>query len=132
MKTACHSRRLARSAGSAWLCVRCPSRSKVIPQLCEISRHGFSMPSFHLHSTKYDGSLHYRYAVEPLHRSETQLITLCTPGAAVQSYRGQWATSKTLLSFFWKAQPWVLHVCWQNDWQPEWLYVDISTATSWD
>jgi protein associated with RNAse G/E len=90
------------------------------------------MPSFHLHSTKYDGSLHYRYAVEPLHRSETELITLCMPGTPVQSYRGQWTTSKTILSFFWKSRPWVLHVRWQNDWEPEFLYVDITTATSWD
>lgn len=90
------------------------------------------MNNFWLHSTKYDGSLHYRYPVEPVQRSEERLITHSKPGVPVESYRGSWAGKKHILSWFWRGRPYVFHVLWDSQWQPESLYIDISTTTSWD
>jgi protein associated with RNAse G/E len=85
-----------------------------------------------VHSTKYDGSLHYRYPVNELQRSDDLLITFTSPGYPVQSYRGEWIGKKRLLSFFWKNRPYVLHVRWEESWIPEFLYVDIAAETRWD
>jgi protein associated with RNAse G/E len=84
-----------------------------------------------LHSTKYDGSLHYRYPLTLVQRSNERLITYCAPGVPVQSHRGPSTATKHLLSLFWRDRPYVLHVRWDSQWQPEFLYVDIATATSW-
>jgi uncharacterized protein len=84
-----------------------------------------------LHSTKYDGSPHYRYPVQLIQRSEDRLITYFQPGNPIESYRGSWTGTKHFLSFFWRNKPYVLHVRWHTDWRPEFLYVDIATATSW-
>jgi len=84
-----------------------------------------------IHSTKFDGSQHYRYPVQLVERSDDKLITYCAPGAPIESYRGDWTGTKHMLSFFWRDRPYVLHVRWQTDWKPEFLYVDIVTATSW-
>ena len=89
------------------------------------------MSNLILHSTKYDGSPHYRYPVGLVHRSEERLVTFCAPGVPIESYRGAWTGSKHFLSFFWRDRPYVLHVRWDSGWQPEFLYVDIATATSW-
>jgi protein associated with RNAse G/E len=89
------------------------------------------MDNLWLHSTKYDGSLHYRYPVQMVGQSEKCLITYYQPGGPMQSYRGSWTGSKHLLSFFWCDRPYVLHVRWDSQWQAEFLYVDIATATSW-
>jgi len=92
----------------------------------------FPTNNFWLHSTKFDGSLHYRYPVELVRRSEEMLITLAKPGIPVESYRGSWAGTKHILSHFWNRRPYVLHVLWGSQWQPQALYVDIAMATSWD
>jgi uncharacterized protein len=84
-----------------------------------------------LHSKKYDGSLHYRYQVEEIQRSQERLITYFQPGVRVQSHRGSWTGEKHMLSFFWRERPYVLHVRWDSQWQPEFLYIDIATATDW-
>lgn len=84
-----------------------------------------------LHSTKFDGSLHYRYPVRLVECSEKSLTTYCEPGVIMESYRGSRTLERHILSHFWLDQPYVLHVEWTRHWQPEYLYVDISTATSW-
>jgi protein associated with RNAse G/E len=85
-----------------------------------------------LHSTKYDGSLHYRYAVAQVQRTDDRLIAFSSPGSPVESYRGSWTGTKHLLSTFWKGRAYVLHVRWDVAWTPEFLYVDIATGTKWD
>jgi protein associated with RNAse G/E len=84
-----------------------------------------------MHSTKYDGSLHYRYPVEVIDRSPDRLVTWTAPGAAVQSYRGAKTGVRNILSFFWLDRPYVLHALWDSAWQPQSLYVDIATGTHW-
>jgi uncharacterized protein len=89
------------------------------------------MTTLYVHSTKFDGSLHYRYPVRLIDRSAERLITYCEPGAPIESYRGSWTGQKRFLSFFWLAKPYVLHIRWEDDWQPEFLYIDIASNTSW-
>jgi hypothetical protein len=89
------------------------------------------MSNLWLHSTKYDGSLHYRYPVQLVQRLQQRLITYCGPGIAQESYRGSRMTTRHTLSLFWHDKPYVLHVEWNGKWEPEFLYVDITTATSW-
>jgi len=84
-----------------------------------------------LHSTKYDGSLHYRYAVREVERTAWRLVTYSSPGQAVESHRGPRTGTRNLLSFFVLDQPFVAHIGWDAAWQPLYVYVDISTATSW-
>jgi protein associated with RNAse G/E len=84
-----------------------------------------------LHSTKYDGSLHYRYPVRLVERSLERLTTYCEPGTTMESYRGSRIAERHILSLFWRDQSCVLHVEWTRQWQPEYLYIDITTGTSW-
>ena len=84
-----------------------------------------------MHSTKYDGSLHYRYEVQLVERSEDQLAVYSGPGTSVISYRGPSTRVRQLLSIFWLGRPFVLHAMWDAAWQPHSLYIDISTDTRW-
>jgi len=84
-----------------------------------------------MHSTKFDGSLHYRYPVQLVERSTDRLVTWTAPGVAVESYRGPRIGSRNILSFFWRNRPYVFHVLWEGPWQPHMLYTDIATGTHW-
>jgi len=90
------------------------------------------LSDLNLHSTKYDGSLHYRYGVREVHRRDDRLTTFIAPGTPIESYRGRWTGKKHFLSTFWRDKPYVLHVRWDEVWTPEFLYVDIATRTNWD
>ena len=85
-----------------------------------------------LRSAKFDGSLHYQYPVELVQESADCLVAYSHPGVPVESYRGSWSAKKNLLSFYWVRRSYVAHVVWGEKWQPERLYIDISTATQWD
>jgi len=87
---------------------------------------------FSLHSTKFNGSLHYRYPVRLIEQTDERLVTYFEAGGPVESYRGKWIGEKHFLSFFWRGRPYVLHVRWENGWEPEFLYVDIATNVRWD
>ena len=89
------------------------------------------MTTLQLHSTKYNGSLHYRYLVQQIDRTDERLVTYFQPGTPVESHRGPMIGTRHVLSFFWPARPYVLHVEWDAHWNPHHLYVDIATATTW-
>jgi protein associated with RNAse G/E len=82
-----------------------------------------------LHSTKYDGTLHYRYPVRLVERSLERLTTYCEPGTPLESYRGSRIVERHILSLFWRDRSYVLHVEWTRQWQPEYLYIDITAGT---
>ena len=90
------------------------------------------MSALWLYSTKYDGSLHYRYPVIPVQRSEDHLVVYSGPGTPVESYRGSWPRTKYVLSHFWRGRSYVLHAEWDSQWKPDFLYVDIVTSVDWD
>jgi uncharacterized protein len=90
------------------------------------------MPISSMHSTKYDGRLHYRYPVRLISESPDTLITYCACGTPLETYRGPRPSNHHFLSHFWRDKPYVLHVEWNAHWQPKFLYVDIADKVTWD
>ncbi|MCX5661985.1 MAG: DUF402 domain-containing protein [Planctomycetota bacterium] len=89
------------------------------------------MTELPLHSTKYDGSLHYRFMTRPLRESPGELVTYSPPGQRVESYRGASTGVMHMLSYLWSGRHFNLHICWHEDWRPRNLYVNIATPATW-
>ncbi|HEU5015743.1 MAG TPA: DUF402 domain-containing protein [Roseiflexaceae bacterium] len=84
-----------------------------------------------VHSTKYDGSIHYRYNATVV-REEVNLLHLYRPpGTKATSYRGERLGTRHSLEIFWADRPYNLHVIWYPDWQPAMHYVNIATPATW-
>ncbi len=90
------------------------------------------MRSFAVHSTKYDGSLHYRYPTSVVREERSLLVLYMPPGIPLDSYRGQLVTEKHTLQFYWADRYYNLHVNWDANWQPRSYYVNIATPATWD
>lgn len=90
------------------------------------------MRAIELASTKYDGSLHYRYRVGLVSMSPDLVMVYCRPGTPVVSYRGQLVAGRHTLALLWRDRPYNLHVNWQADWRPHSHYVNVATPASWD
>jgi protein associated with RNAse G/E len=88
--------------------------------------------SFPVHSTKYDGSLHYRYMASVVHQEQGQLMLYQSPGMPIDCYRGQLTTQYHSLGVFWPNRFYNLEVVWHPDWRPHEHYVNIATPASWD
>lgn len=85
-----------------------------------------------VHSTKYDGSLHYQYPTQIV-RSEPGLIVLYgPPGTPIHGYRGDYLATHHALEFYWADRDYNLHVLWHADWRPRMHYVNIATPASWE
>jgi protein associated with RNAse G/E len=84
-----------------------------------------------LHSTKYDGSLHYRFGVETVLQHDDLLITYSAVGLPMESYRQRATTTMHMLAVFQAAKPYNLHVAWHADWRPKMHYVNIATPATW-
>ena len=84
------------------------------------------------HSTKYDGSLHYRYPLTVV-QEDPDLVTLyCRPGIMCDSYRGQLTAQYHSLELYWADRFYNLTVMWHPDWRPRMHYVNIATPATWD
>ncbi len=83
------------------------------------------------HSTKFDGSLHYRFEVERVHEAPNLLVTYRSPGVPMESYRGSWASRYHLLLLHWTDRHWNLCIHWHADWSPKEHYVNIATPACW-
>ena len=83
------------------------------------------------HSTKYDGSLHYRYNTTLVSETPELLMLYVGPGVPVESYRGASITDRHSLQLYWSSRPYNLHVSWYADWQPRIHYVNIATPAIW-
>ena len=84
-----------------------------------------------LHTTKFDGSLHYRFPVGVVAADADMLAVYRRPGVMMQSYRGEWSSGRHLLCVYWRGRPWNLNVQWDADWAPQWHYVNIASEPSW-
>ena len=82
-----------------------------------------------LHTTKYDGGLHYRFPVELVHEDANLLVTYRGPHVMMESYRGSFASKYHLLH--WNDRHWNLDLHWHEDWTPGNHYVNIATPASW-
>jgi protein associated with RNAse G/E len=90
------------------------------------------MPQLAVHSTKYDGSLHYRYNVSIVRSEPGLLFVYLGPGAHVESYRGEQLTTRHSLCLYWADRPYNLHVNWSSDWRPHSHYINVATPARWD
>ena len=83
-------------------------------------------------STKYDGSLHYRYPVEVISQSENHLAVYRGPEVRLESYRGVFNSGFQALSIYFANAYYNVTVAWQPDWEPRMHYVNIATPASWN
>jgi protein associated with RNAse G/E len=89
------------------------------------------MKSFPVHSTKFDGSLHYRYLTTVVREERDLLVLYMPPGVPLDSYRGPMVTKQHTLQFYWADRFYNLHVNWDAEWQPRSHYVNIATPATW-
>jgi protein associated with RNAse G/E len=81
-------------------------------------------------STKFDGSLHYRYNTSLIDAAAPLTLHLC-PGTPIVSYRGATVATHHSLQLYWPDRLYNLHVSWYADWRPRMHYVNIATPASW-
>jgi protein associated with RNAse G/E len=89
------------------------------------------MRPFTVHSTKYDGSLHYRYQARVVREEPNLLVLYGAPGTPLDSYRGQFPAANHTLEFYWSDRRYNLSVNWHADWQPRTHYINIATPATW-
>ena len=83
------------------------------------------------HSTKYDGSLHYRFEVDVVHEEPGFIAVYTATGVPMVSYRGSWPAKNHMLGLYWPDRPWNLLVSWTPPWVPRSHYVNIATPATW-
>lgn len=83
------------------------------------------------HTTKYDGSLHYRFRAELVYQSPQTLILYRPPGISVESYRGGGVSRHHMLLFYHRSAWHNTLVSWRENWTPHLHYVNIATPAEW-
>jgi protein associated with RNAse G/E len=85
-----------------------------------------------LDTTKYDGTLHYRFPVNAVYDDNGVLAVYREPGVPLESYRGTFAAPGHLLNIFYSARHHNVAIMWTADWSPRMHYVNIATPARWD
>ncbi|MDQ3707920.1 MAG: DUF402 domain-containing protein [Actinomycetota bacterium] len=88
--------------------------------------------SFPVATTKFGGSLHYRFAAQAVERSADRLVLFSPAGTPCDSYRGRLAFPLHELWVNWRNRDWNLIVQWTADWRPHCEYVNIGLPSTWD
>jgi protein associated with RNAse G/E len=83
-------------------------------------------------STKYDGSLHYRYDVSVVADHGDRILAWGAAGTPMTSYRGDLVAPRHLLRVHDDVSWWNLEVAWEPDWRPNKHYVNIALPSTWD
>lgn len=86
---------------------------------------------FH-HTTKYDGSLHYRFPAGVVERSEHAIAIYHGTGVPQQSYRGDSVSNMHALQIFFATAHHNITIAWGPDWTPWMHYVNIATPAEWN
>jgi uncharacterized protein len=89
------------------------------------------MKTISRHSTKYDGSMHYRYPLTVVQEDPDLFTLYCQPGTVCDSYRGQLTAKYHSLELYWSDRFYNLTVMWHPDWRPRMHYVNIATPAVW-
>lgn len=84
-----------------------------------------------VHSTKYDGSLHYHYQTQIVREEPNLLVLYGSPGTPLDCYRGQFVTTFHSLEFYWSDRFYNMNVSWHADWRPRMHYVNMATPATW-
>lgn len=90
------------------------------------------MKPFNVHSTKYDGSEHYRYPAMIVREEPNLLMLYKQPGTPINGYRGSFLAKYHTLEFYWSERPYNLSVIWYPNWQPRMHYINVATPARWD
>lgn len=85
-----------------------------------------------VHSTKFDGSLHYRYEAELVSWWPGMLALYLAAGTPLDSYRGSFAARCHRLLLHWVDRAYNLEVVWESDWRARAHYVNVATPSVWD
>ena len=83
------------------------------------------------HTTKYDGTIHYRFPVDVVHESGDVIVVYRAHGVRMHSYRGTFSSDWHSLFFFYADRYHNVAVAWMPDWTPRLHYVNIATPASW-
>ncbi|TVR53783.1 MAG: DUF402 domain-containing protein [Spirochaetaceae bacterium] len=84
------------------------------------------------HTTKYDGSLHYRFPLEIMYNDESALMAYRGPDVVMESYRGVITSQQHVLMVFFPDRYHNVAVMWEADWTPRMHYVNIATPATWN
>jgi hypothetical protein len=84
-----------------------------------------------VHSTKYDGSLHYRHSVQVVHEEPGLIVVYGSYGAPLESYRGAFPANHHTLEFYWSERYYNLNILWRGNWRARSHYVNIATPATW-
>lgn len=91
------------------------------------------MSDARVHSTKFDGSTHYRFAAALVHESRELLALHLRAGTRLDSYRGEVVTGHHHLLLYWLDDR---HhdacLVWDDAWTPVRHYVNVMTPARWD
>ncbi len=90
------------------------------------------MKTISRHSTKYDGSLHYRYPLTVVQENPDLFMLYGQPGTVCDSYRGRITARYHSLELYWSDRFYNLTVVWHPDWRPRMHYVNIATPAAWE
>ncbi len=82
-------------------------------------------------STKYDGSLHYRYQLAVVSVDDATLRAWGPAGTPLDSYRGARPASRHMLHVHWADRDYNLEVMWHEDWTPNKHYVNVALPSTW-
>ncbi len=85
-----------------------------------------------VHSTKFDGSLHYRYEVDVVAHGPDMLALYFAFGRPFDSYRGSFIAGRHHLLLHWSDRAYNLQVLWEADWRPRSHYVNVATPSVWE
>ena len=89
------------------------------------------MQPIRVHSTKFNGSKHYRFAAGVVDASADCIRVYFPPGTTLDSYRGRLTSISHNLRLYWPDRYWNLSVRWRPDGSLEDYYVNIATPASW-
>lgn len=84
------------------------------------------------HTTKYDGSIHYRYPVEIIAQTDTAIAVFVAANVPLHSYRGDFRTTMHILQLFFADVYHNISIAWEYDWSPRMHYVNIATPATWN
>lgn len=82
-------------------------------------------------STKFDGSMHYRYTMTVVADAGAHLRVWAPAGTPMHSYRGDFLATRHFLMLHYADRNWNLEVMWEPDWTPNKHYVNIALPSSW-
>lgn len=90
------------------------------------------VPTMLLNTTKYDGSLHYRFMTQTVYEDSDTLAVYRGADEEIHSYRGSFTADNHMLNIFFATRYHNIVIMWNRDWTPHMHYVNIATPATWN